>query len=75
MVLNFDLTPGSFRVKGTKFIKNKDNQRLLADLMFMIVHNCRLFFTAGRPTAVTPTALAPTVVIFFYNGIDEIFLE
>ena len=37
---------------------NKDHQIMMVDPMFMIVQNFRSFLTA-----VTPTAVAPTVVI------------
>ena len=38
---------------------NKDHQKMMVDPMFMIVQNLRLFLTA-----VTPTAVAHTAVIF-----------
>ena len=37
---------------------NKDPQQMMVDAMFLIVQNLRLFITA-----VTPTAVAPTVVV------------
>ena len=39
---------------------NKDHQRMMVDPMYMIVQNLRLFLTT-----VTPTAVAPTVVILW----------
>ena len=40
-------------------LNNKDHQRMMVDPMSMIVWNLRLF-----QTAVTPTAVTPTEVIF-----------
>ena len=36
---------------------NKDHQRMMVDLMLMIVQNLRLFLTDVTPTAVAPTAV------------------
>ena len=40
-------------------IINKDHQRIIVDLMFMIVQSLRSYLTAVTPTAVTPTAVTP----------------
>ena len=42
---------------------NKDHQRMIVDLMFMIIQNSRSFLAAVTLNAVTPTAVTPTAVI------------
>ena len=39
------------------FYLNSDHQRMMVDPMFMIVQNVRSFLTAVTPTAVTPTVV------------------
>ena len=53
------------RIEGLHncFIFNKDYQRMMVGLMFMIVQSLRSFLPAVSPTAVTPTAVAPIGVI------------
>ena len=42
---------------------NKDHQRMIVDLMFMIIQNSRSFLAAVTPTSVTPTAVTPAAII------------
>ena len=42
---------------------NKDHQRMMVDLMIIIVQSLRSFLTAVTPTTVTLTAVTPLVVI------------
>ena len=42
---------------------NKDHQIMMVDPMSMIVQSLRSFLTAGTPTGVTLTAVAPIAVI------------
>ena len=57
------------RNKGPKkghFCQNKDHQRMMVDPMLMIVLDLKSFLTA-----VTPTAVAPTAVILYYQIISQ----
>ena len=56
-------SPSAAALEGTPtHVLNKDHQRMMVDPMLMIVLDLRSFLTA-----VTPTAVAPTAVIFFFN--------